>query len=325
MNDSTMASPVRTRSRVAAVGAAGLVAFLGGTAFAAPEGAPPTPAASTDKPKEPVAEAAAHYARGIELYKEENYKGALVEFRRSYELTSEYRVLYNIAQLCFQTHDYVGAYEAFDAYLKKGGSQIPTARVTEVRGEIAKLKGRIGWLKLQVNVVGADVVVDDVPRGKTPLDEPLALSTGPHRLSISAPGRVPVTRAFEVAGNDTASVDVSLIDLEPVVRDREPRPQEQPPPSRWTALSFVGLAGAGALGVGSAVAGILAINDSNKMQRVQYVGDPSDEARSLQSDVKTLRLTADILAAAAIVTGVTTLVLTLTRSPEARKTSAGFR
>src|SRR5262245_45434901 len=60
-----------------------------------------------EPPSPAVDEARARYARATQLWDEGHHEGALVEFRRAYELTHEYRVLYNIAQVCYRLRDYV--------------------------------------------------------------------------------------------------------------------------------------------------------------------------------------------------------------------------
>lgn len=275
--------------------------------------------AQTDDAKKAAnEEASTRYARGIELYKEENYKAALVEFKRAYELTNAYKVLYNIGQVCYQLQDYVCAVTSFEDYLKRGGDEIPAGRRAEVNGELAKLRPRIAEVTIATNVPGVDITIDDVPRGKTPL-KPVLLSSGSHRLTAIKEGKVPVTQQFDVAGADKPTIKIDLVDLqgkEVVVRERVGDT------SKWTTLSYIGLGVGGALLVGAGVTGVMALSTSADLKNQRYVGEPTDDARSMQNRVKTLRLTTDILAIAGIVTIGTTLALTLTRKTETAPVAA---
>jgi hypothetical protein len=263
-------------------------------------------------------EATARFRRGTELYKDESYEAALVEFRRAYELSDEYRVLYNIAQVCYQLHDYVCALRNFESYLERGGEDVRPERKREVQGEMAKLKTRVGTLMPRANVPGADVTIDNVPRGKTPLEQPVMLSAGQHSITVSMPGKVPVTRAVDLGGGENQVMTFELLDASTVVY-RE-RPGETP--SKWTTLSYVGLAGAGALAVGAGVTGILALRASQDVTKQSYVGPPSDEAESVRSRMVTLRTVSDVLTLSAVAVLATTLVLTLTRDPAPRPARA---
>src|SRR6478736_4312569 len=127
----------------------GALALTLATSFVAGPALADTPPAATDAGR---TEAATRYNRGRELYVEENFPAALVEFRKSYELTNEYRVLYNIGQVCFQMQDYVCGLRSFERYLQEGGASIPQQRREEVNADIEKLRARVGYLKIVANV-----------------------------------------------------------------------------------------------------------------------------------------------------------------------------
>lgn len=299
----------------------GQIALLLCAALVSPGSAiaqPATPTSSEDAKKAANEEAATRYARGIELYKEENYKAALVEFKKAYELTNSYKVLYNIGQVCYQLQDYVCAVTSFDEYLARGGTEISEARRTEVNGELKKLRPRIAEVTIRTNVDGVDITIDDIPRGKTPL-KPVFLSAGSHRLSAIKEGKVPITQQFEVAGADKPVIKIDLVDLtgkQVIVKERVGDT------SKWTTLSYIGLGVGGALLIGGGVTGAMALSSASDLKNQRYVGEPTDEAKSLQTRVKTLRLTSDILIAASVVTLGTTLALTLTRKTETPATTA---
>src|SRR5438876_6791259 len=73
-------------------------------------------------------EAAAHFRRGVDLFKEADFRGALIEFRRANQLAPSFRVLYNIGQCYLELQDYGGALRSFQAYLSEGGKGIPRDR-----------------------------------------------------------------------------------------------------------------------------------------------------------------------------------------------------
>jgi hypothetical protein len=277
--------------------------------------------ASADTPQaapgeEAVAEAAVRYERGTKLYDEGNYAAALAEFRKAYALTRDFHVLYNVAQLCYRLGDYVGSVEGFRAYLDQAGDQITDARRGEVQGHLAELLPRIGSVSVTTNVAGVEIVVDDTPRGTTPLAAPVALSEGQHRLSALKEGKLPLTRTFEVVGAEHAALQLDLVDA---VEARPERPEPAPvlaapaPVSRWTGASYAGLGVAGALAVGSAVTAVLAVNASNQLQNTAYTAPADDDVLSLRTRTMVLRTTADVLGAAALLTLGATLYFTLAR------------
>jgi hypothetical protein len=272
------------------------------------------------------AEASARFKRALELFDENNFAAALVELRRAYELTHNYRVLYNIGQVCFQINDYACALEALEGYASAGGAEIPAARTAEVQRDIAILRPRVGRVTITTSVSGVEIAVDDVARGVTPLAGPIALSAGRHRVSATKPGMHPVIRQIDVAGADAVAIDVVLLPVESTPAPAAPptafRSDE---PSRWTTLSWVGVGAAGVLGAAAIVTGAVAVRQSNDLADAQYVMTPDEDATSLRTRVKTLALVTDVLAVAAIATLGTTLALTLTHTPpHAQKGSAAI-
>src|SRR5438309_2354453 len=102
-------------------------------------------------------EARAHFKRGGELYDENNFRGALVEFERAYQLVANFKLLYNIGQVHLQLQDYAQAVKALQRYLNEGGAEVNPQRREEISREIERLKFRIGQLTLDT-AKGAEVL-----------------------------------------------------------------------------------------------------------------------------------------------------------------------
>src|SRR5690349_17758223 len=84
------------------------------------------PAPATAAP--PVDEARSRFQKGVQLFHEGGYEAALAEFRKAYQLAPSYRLLYNIAQVHYELHDYVSALKSFRQYVVEGGTEIPADR-----------------------------------------------------------------------------------------------------------------------------------------------------------------------------------------------------
>jgi hypothetical protein len=59
---------------------------------------PPSPSPEPSPSQDAVKDAEAHFHRNVDLYKDSDYGGALVEFQRAYDLAPNYRVLFNLGQ-----------------------------------------------------------------------------------------------------------------------------------------------------------------------------------------------------------------------------------
>ncbi len=80
-------------------------------------------------------DARSHFTRAVELFKEGDFRAALIEFQRAYDASPNYKVLYNLGQTNLELQDYAGALRAFRGYLDGGGRDIPAARRTQVEAD----------------------------------------------------------------------------------------------------------------------------------------------------------------------------------------------
>lgn len=157
-----------------------------------------------------AARAAARFQQGVELYREGSYEGALAEFRKAYQLSPSYRVLYNIAQTQYALHDFVGAYKSLLQYITEGGGEIAADRRGQVDEMSARLAERIGHLQISTNLPGADIRVDDISVGHSPLPGPVPVNVGTRRISASKSGAPAAVRVVTVAGRETLKVELVL-------------------------------------------------------------------------------------------------------------------
>lgn len=321
-----------------------LVALVTALAFTAP----PRGAEAQPQPK-PAAreEAGVRFRKGLELFKEGDYRAALIEFRRAYELAPNFAVLYNIGQVYFQLQDYAGALNALDRYLTEGGSQVPAARRDEVKKDLEKLRSRVANLEITTNVPDAEIAIDDVPIGKTPLPKPVLVSAGRHKVSASKDGRIPATKVVDIAGTDTLRVSLELAETSgptvvtppvgetpttpppdvptdpptsPAVVSTTTTPPLPPPDPGSSAPIVAGWAVTGGLTVGAVIVGVLALGASSDLETTRgTAGSTREQLDDAQSKTVTLALVTDILAGAAIVAGGVSIFLTVRGSGSDKK------
>lgn len=285
-------------------------------------GAPPDAAAGAPS-DEAVARAVARFEQGQKLYAERDFAGALTEFRKAYEIAPNYRLLYNIGQVCYQMQDYVCARRSRERYLASGAGSISEARRQAVVLELAELEKRIGYIEIETDVAGAEISVDDVLVGTSPLAAPVAVSAGRHRTTVLAAGRPSLTRSVDVAGRDTVRVAVVLAHAE---AGGEPAPAASPPPpaaghhapasgrdapeprSAMTPYAWLGYGTGGLLAAGATVTGVLALSAASDVRSTLYDDDAA--AASARTRASTLAIATDALVVGAVLTLAATTVLT---------------
>lgn len=240
-------------------------------------------------------EADEHFRHGVQLFKENDFSAALVEFLRAYEIDPKYQVLYNIGEAYYQLQDYANALKTLERYLAEGSGKIGAARKKTVEEEITTLKTRVATLTVTTNEPGARITIDDILVGSTPLD-PLTVSAGRRKVTATLSGRVPVTQVINLAGGDKKSLEIEIAPLEKTtIIERGGGSSAAPePPSvvpavvLWSATSV--LAGT------SVVTGILALGASKdlEVELARFPGD-ADALASAKSTAFGLGLATDIL------------------------------
>ena len=260
-----------------------------------------------------------HFDRGVEYYRDGNINAALIEFKRAYAAAPNYRVLYNLGQVSNALGDYTSAQSYFQKYLGDGGDEIDPGRRRDVEATLSKLRGRITTIELSCNVDGAELFVDEVSVGTSPLSAPLRVSAGTRRMSAAIGGRPRVTRVLEAAGGESVHV---RLDLEPEPALARPALAQSsgasaqrssgPGASLWLGIAT------GALAVGTGVMGTLAAMDGSKYHDALHRPATAGELDSLHDRAQTKGIVTDILLGATAVTGAITVITLLSGGGEER-------
>ena len=233
------------------------------------------------------AKASAHFRRGVELYRQAAYPEALREFEQAYEAAPDFHVLFNVAESKVQTGDYVGGARAYYLYLEQGGEQIPAARRAQIEQTISRLAERIGGIVVQSDRERAEVLVDGVSFGATPLPEPIPSNVGSRVVVLRTPDGLTQERSVEVRGASVAHVHFEFGPVPPLaLRVVHEPPRAEGPSRRIIAVIATGSA-ALATAVGSGVLAALAVraqrdiehSESRRMVDVDALRDDRTKRR----------------------------------------------
>lgn len=277
--------PIAFRSRGRAALSVGLAAFFFVSSSqaqtqpqtpAAPATPPttPAPAPAQPRPAQPAIartgdakEAEARFIRARQLFDEGDYALALVEFNRAYELSPNYRVQFNIAQIHIQLFNYAAARVALEKFLREGGADIPEARKAQAESDLQMLKGRTAYLKIATLPATAEVAVDDVPLGEGPFTTPILVNAGQRKLTVTRAGFVPQTKSVTLAGGDTQDLKIELVAVP--VDDRPEGPKLITVKKKNYTPAAIGWAATGALGIGAVVFGGLYLSKESDLRGLE--------------------------------------------------------
>jgi hypothetical protein len=224
--------------------------------------------------------------------------------------------------------DYAGSLRSFKKYLEDGGKRIDAKRQTDVEKDIEKLSGRVAQVKLTTNVEGADVLVDDLEIGKTPLSDPLLVNAGRRKITVTKSGYLPASRVIKVAGGDDKDLELELKESsggaatsppasgQPPKTDK-PEPKEEPTPTEeaeGSSFPWVPWAITGVLGVGAGALGVLTLSAQSDLKDERESLTTRDKLDDAESKTKTLALVTDVLLAATVISAGIALYITLDSS-----------
>jgi tetratricopeptide (TPR) repeat protein len=280
-----------------------------------------------------AAKAAVRFQRAVELYREGSYEGALAEFSKAYQISPSYLVLYNIAQTQYALHDFVGAYKSLMQYMAEGGAEIPTDRRAQVDDMTVKLVGRIAHLQISTNVTDADIRVDNVSVGTSPLPGPVPVNVGTRRVSASKAGSPEAVRVVTVAGKETVKIELE-IDVPTLASAKlapsavsspaslSAKPQVQAAPSR--AGLIASLSTTAALAIGTGVCGYLALGaQKNLDDQVKTYPNTKANIENARTKSKNYGYVTDALGGATLISGGVALYFALTQRGDSPASKPG--
>ena len=166
-------------------------------------------------------EARQRFQAGLERFDARDFAGAIQQFRLAAQLLPSADLWFNIARAYEELREYQNAVENYRRYLRDRADPPDLEAVNQrievlLRLEEEAAAARVnrpttGNLRVQSNVQGAEVFVDDRSIGLTPIAVPLSMEVGAHRVRVLEEGYIPFHSEVRVdAGvSTTAYVDLT--------------------------------------------------------------------------------------------------------------------
>jgi hypothetical protein len=204
-----------------AIAAALCASLAAGAALADPPSKPPeappataSPAPETSGPA-PLADsltgsAKEAYDAGKQLYRAGDFTGALLQFERAYDLSSDARLLWNVAICEKNLHHYARARKVLERYQIEAGPQLTEQNRKDAKDLSAALSKFISTLRISVSERGASVFIDGDLVGKSPLPEPLLVDMGSRRIRVVKKGFVDFEERRVLLGETDTELDIKL-------------------------------------------------------------------------------------------------------------------
>jgi hypothetical protein len=251
-----------------------------------------------------------HFSQGIQFYNAGDYKLSLIEFRRSYDLSKNYRILYNIGQVNQQLGNYTNALMALEEYLRQSGADVGDDRKAEVLASILVLRTRVAHIRIVSNVDAPEVLIDGFPTDVKNTNGEIALDPGDHRIDLRKPGYQSSGTIVALAGGDANRVRIDLVRVP--IATRAAAPPSSAPVHRDATWLWIGWTTTAATALGAGITGVLALTQANELATLRNSpGSTQTQRDQVGGRAKAFALSSDVLTIAALAAGATSLYLTL--------------
>ena len=150
-----------------------------------------------------------YHGQALELYKNDDYDGALSYFLKAYGISSDPSTLFNIARCYDHLFQYDQAHTFYKKYLKTGDP----LRKDDAKEALAKIEGMPVILKVITIPEGATIYVDgkEVLLQKTPVIG--EVSAGKHKVIVELKYHKTVKKKVNIPYGGQARLDITLVKL----------------------------------------------------------------------------------------------------------------
>lgn len=152
---------------------------------------------------DPAAAARARFNEGVALAKKQQWQEAHVAFAEAWKLKKHPQIALNLGRAEMR----IGKNRDAFAHLSYVVDEAETAEADRAlaRGWLAELDKKVGRLAITVDTTGAEVLVNGVSQGKSPLEGNVIVDPGKHEIEVRRGSEVE-RRIVEVTAGATAEV-----------------------------------------------------------------------------------------------------------------------
>jgi hypothetical protein len=200
---------------------------------------PPTPSREatvmTDKARQ-------LYEEGVAAFKKGKTLEAHASFVAAWALNRHWQIAANLADSELELGKFREAAEHAVYYQQHA----PADRQDKAKALVNRARARVGALTIDVDPPGAEVLVDDVPVGRAPIQEAVFVDPGAHKVTARFAGRADATQTVTLSAGGEQKVALRMVveaPPPPVVVPVEKRPV-------WPAV-VTGVLAVGGLAVGA--------------------------------------------------------------------------
>ena len=143
-----------------------------------------------------------------ELFARKMFLDALAKYREAQAVFPSYKIDLNIGGTLDALGRRTEAAVYFERFLVQSAGA-PREIIASAQKRLGQLRGKLGRVKVTTILDGAAILADGVTVGRAPLDIPVYLEPGQHRLEARKPWARPSVRTITVTAGQDLIVDLS--------------------------------------------------------------------------------------------------------------------
>lgn len=151
-----------------------------------------------------------HFQKGLRLYRDTNYSGALAEFEAAYREKPGPGSLQNVALSLKALFRYAETSQTLRLLLERHGHELSEGERTAVRDAIAELEALVGLLRVKVTPASATVSVNGRELGAIERAHGVTLNVGEHVIVAEMLGYARRSQIVRVAGQKVLELELEL-------------------------------------------------------------------------------------------------------------------
>jgi hypothetical protein len=155
-------------------------------------------------------EAKTHFERGVSLFEDRSFDGALVEFQKSFELKPTPAALQNIAVCQKSLHRYTDAIATLEKMVQDFGAQLSPEDKKAAQDAVREMTNLLGTVVLRVTPPDARVTLDDRAVDESERKSGVRVSSGEHRVVAEAQGRKRFEQIVKIVSGENKTIAVDL-------------------------------------------------------------------------------------------------------------------
>lgn len=207
------------------------------------------------------------FRKGAEHYKAQRWAEAEKAYREAWSIQKTYDIATNVAQVLFKQGKHREA-ATFFAFALKNWPLSGKPEMRELaRQRFADARAKVGALLIRVNMPGAEISVNGISVGVSPLEDEVFVDPGELSVEAKLADHEPQKKSLLLLPGGAETVEMNLVKPKPKVEPEDPKKPIEPPKRNMIPAYAMGagaLVGFG-LGLGFYLAGTGQVNDASTL------------------------------------------------------------